>query len=108
MNKAYKDLVDGLAQVGDALVAIGNDKEPAPIKLLVSELVTKLNLNNGEAVDTLTMLRYAVDNDDSSLVKLTEYVTGTPEVKTPEVTPEEAAEPAPKKAGSTVEEPNVE
>ncbi len=101
MNKAYKDLVDGLAQVGDALVAIGEDPTPAPIKLLVSELVNKLNLNNGDAVDTLTMLRYAVDNDDETLTKLTAYITTKPgeaPVAEAVVEPEPEAEPTPTKA----------
>ena len=92
MNKAYKDLIDGLAQVGDALIAIGSDKKAAPIKLLVSELVNKLNLNNPEAVDTLTMLRYAVDNEDESLEKLTAFVTTAPEDReAEEAAPEETA-----------------
>jgi len=96
MNKAYKELVDGLATVGQALIAIGNDEQPAPIKLLVSELVNKLNLNNPDAADTLTMLRYAVDNDDASLEKLTAYVTSTPtdEVEVPVEVKEEPTKEA--------------
>lgn len=91
MNPAYKKLVDGLADVGEALIAIGQDPEQNQIKLLVSELVTKLNLNNADAVDTLTMLRFAVDNDDADLSKLTAFITGEPAQAAVEAPVEEEA-----------------
>jgi DNA-directed RNA polymerase delta subunit len=72
----YKQLVDGLDTVGQALVAIGQDKEPAQIKLLVSEIVNMLGFDNPEIGDKIAMLRYAVENDDKSLEKLTKLVTG--------------------------------
>jgi hypothetical protein len=75
MNIAYKNLVDSIAAVGEALTAIGQEEANDPIKLLVNDLVTQLNFTNPQAADTLAMLRYAVDNDDASLVKLTEYMT---------------------------------
>ena len=75
MIDAYKELVDGFAVVGEALTAIANDKSNEPIKLLVNDLVTELNISSQKAADTLVMLRYAVDNDDASLTKLTEYMT---------------------------------
>jgi len=75
MIDAYKNFVEALAKAGAALVEIGQDESNEPIKLLVSDLVTEFNLNSAKAADTLTMLRYAVDNDDASLVKLTEFMT---------------------------------
>jgi hypothetical protein len=72
----YKKLVEGLDQVGEALIAIGKDQDPAQIKLLVSEIVNMMGFDNPEIGDKIAMLRYAVENDDKSLQKLTQMITG--------------------------------
>lgn len=76
MDTNYKKLVDGIDQMGQALIAIGNSEDHKPIKLLVSRLIGKLGFNNQEVGDDIAMIRWAVENDDETLEKLTEHVTG--------------------------------
>lgn len=72
----YKNVVDGLAMVGDGLVAIGEADGSQPIKLLVAQLVNKIGLNNPEVGELVTMIRFAVENDDLGLEKLTAEIAG--------------------------------
>jgi hypothetical protein len=74
--EAYKDLVDGLAKVGESLVAIGNDETNYPVKLLIGQLISKLGFNDPDVGDLIGMIRFAVDNDDLGLEKLTAKIAG--------------------------------
>jgi hypothetical protein len=73
----YKQLVQGLDDLGKGLVAIGESEDNPPIKLLVAQLVEKLGLNNVEIGDLVSMISFAVENDDLSLEKLTAKIAGT-------------------------------
>ena len=91
----YKKFIDALGAAGDALNVITNSEVNPQIKILVSNIVVKLGLNNADAADDITMLRWAVDNEDLTLEKLTAWMvnpgetedkpTGIPAPKTPEV-----------------------
>ena len=76
MDKNYKKLVDGIDMMGEALIEIGNSKDAKPIKLIVSRLINNMGFNNPEIGDDIAMLRFAVENDDESLEKLTASITG--------------------------------
>ncbi len=68
----YKNFLNGLAQMGDALVAINTDGSNAPIKLIVGRITASMVVNG----DDIAMLRFAVENDDMSLEKLTAKIAG--------------------------------
>jgi len=92
MNKNYNKLIDGIDLMSEALIEIGNNGEPKPIKLLVSRLIEKLGFNDQSIGDDIAMIRFAVANDDESLEKLTAQVTG--EGAKPEPEPESEVEDA--------------
>ena len=91
MKQEYKDLITGIDKMGEALIAIGNSEDNKPIKMLVARLIGKLGFNNTEVGDDIAMIRFAVENDDESLEKLTANITGG------------SAEPEPKKTVVTVD-----
>ena len=70
----YTKLVEGFSLVGEALQEMQDDDKPYPIKLLISRMVGRMGLNNQELLDELTMIRFAVENNDYSLDKLTAYM----------------------------------
>lgn len=70
--KQYKKLLEAITMMGEALTAIGNDGSNKPIKLLVSNLVEKFNIDGND----VALFKYAVENEDWDLTKLTEKVTG--------------------------------
>lgn len=74
--KAYKTLVEGLTQVGEGLIEIGASEKNPPIKLLVAQLMNKLGFNDPEVGELVAMIRFAVENDDLSLEKLTANIAG--------------------------------
>lgn len=76
MDKNYVKLIEGIDIMGEALVKIGTEAENKPLKLLVSRLIEKLGFNNPSVGDDIAMIRFAVENDDESLEKLTAKVTG--------------------------------
>jgi len=76
MDKNYIKFIEGLDKMGEALIDIGQTAENKPLKLLVSNLVTKLGFNDVSVGDDIAMIRFAVQNDDESLEKLTAQVTG--------------------------------
>jgi len=71
----YKKLVNGLGQVGDALVEIGQTEDDKPVKLLVAQLANKLNLGDPNVGELMAMLRFVVENNDPNLTKLTKQMT---------------------------------
>lgn len=76
MKKEYKDLIEGIDKMGEALITIGKSEDNKPIKMLVARLIGKLGFNNAEVGDDIAMIRFAVENDDESLEKLTANITG--------------------------------
>ena len=74
MNDGYKKLSDALKSIGDALVAISGDNEMPQIKLLVTKMVNDMNLNSEAVLETISWFRFAVDNEDYDLSKLTEFM----------------------------------
>lgn len=82
MDKNYIKLMHGIDEMGDALIQIGQSKDNKPIKLLVARLIGKLGFNDQSVGDDIAMIRFAVDNDDESLEKLTANITGG-EAETP-------------------------
>ena len=67
----YKKFLDGLTMMSEALIAIGEDGDDSPIKLILSRITRGIQVNG----DDIAMLRFAVDNDDKDLKKLTAEVT---------------------------------
>lgn len=84
MNE-YKKLVEGLTLLGEGLIEIGASNENPPIKLLVAQLMSKLGFNDPEVGELVAMIRFAVENDDLSLEKLTASIAGGKGVATPTV-----------------------
>ena len=74
MNDGYKKLSDALKSIGDALVSISGDSEMPQIKLLVTKMVNDMNLNSEAVLDTISWFRFAVDNEDYDLSKLTAFM----------------------------------
>ena len=74
--EAYKQLVEGLTLIGEGLIEIGASEENPPIKLLVAQLMNKLGFNDPEVGELVAMIRFAVENDDLSLEKLTASIAG--------------------------------
>jgi hypothetical protein len=74
---AYEMFIEGLSLVGESLQLLNTNKDNFPIKLLISKLVSRLGLNNPELLEELTMIRFAVENKDYSLEKLTAQIMGT-------------------------------
>lgn len=72
----YQKLLDGLTLIGQSLQEINASKEPLPINILVSKFVGILGLNNPEMVDELSLLRFAIQNEDPYLVKTSALVMG--------------------------------
>lgn len=77
MEKHYEELVEGIDKMGAALISIGKTGDNKPIKLLVARLIGKLGFNDPEIGDDIAMIRFAVENDDESLEKLTANITGS-------------------------------
>ena len=75
----YKKLVDGFAMIGEALQEIGESKETPQVKLLVGQLTKRLNLADPELGEIIAMIRFAVENDDLELKKLTAQLMGSDE-----------------------------
>lgn len=75
-SQVYKKLIDGFDMISEALIEIGADKENLPVKLIVARIVAGLGFNNPEIGDDIAMLRFAVENDDLTLTKLTARVMG--------------------------------
>ena len=73
---SYEKLVEGFALIGEGLQEMNADGTSYPIKILVSKLVAKMGFNNEDALDELSMIRFAVENKDYSLEKLTSRVMG--------------------------------
>ena len=76
MDKNYVKLVKAIDMLGESLMAIGTDGSTKPIKLLVSRLINDLGFQNQAIGDNIAMIRFAVENDDESLEKLTAQYTG--------------------------------
>ena len=74
MNDGYKKLSEALKLIGDALVAISSDTEMPQIKLLVTKMVNDMNLNSEAVLETISWFRFAVDNEDHDLSKLTAFM----------------------------------
>ena len=74
MNNGYQKLSDALKLIGDALVEISGDNEMPQIKLLVTKMVNDMNLNSEAVLETISWFRFAVDNEDYDLSKLTEFM----------------------------------
>lgn len=74
MNDGYKKLSDALKSIGDALVSISGDSEMPQIKLLVTKMVNDMNLNSEAVLETISWFRFAVDNEDHDLSKLTAFM----------------------------------
>jgi hypothetical protein len=72
----YKNLVKGIDLIGESLIAIGKDKSAKQIKLILTEVVNGLGFDNPEIGDKIAMLRFAVENEDWDLKKLTAMITG--------------------------------
>jgi hypothetical protein len=70
----YKKLIDGIDMISEALMEIGADKDNKPVKLIVARIVNHLGFN--DLGDDIAMLRFAVENDDLSLTKLTARIMG--------------------------------
>lgn len=85
MNDGYKKLSDALKSIGDALVSISGDNEMPQIKLLVTKMVNDMNLNSEAALETISWFRFAVDNEDYDLSKLTEFMVNGSSAKPVEV-----------------------
>ena len=73
---SYEKLVEGFLLIGEALQEINESENNYPINLLVSKLVGNMGFNDPEALEELTMIRFAVENEDYSLEKLTAQVMG--------------------------------
>lgn len=74
--EVYGGLVEGLVMIGNSLVEIGEAESNPPIKLLVAQLTNKLGFSNPEVGDIISMIRFAVENDDLGLEKLTAHIAG--------------------------------
>ena len=74
----YKDLLDGLTKVGEAITAISQRKEHVQADLIVVELVNMLGFDNPEFGEKLAMLRFVVENEDHDLSKLTKMMMNAP------------------------------
>ena len=81
MNDGYKKLSDALKLIGDALVSISGDNEMPQIKLLVTKMVNDMNLNSEAVLETISWFRFAVDNEDHDLSKLTAFMVNGSSVK---------------------------
>ena len=78
---SYECLVEGFLLIGESLQALNEDGTNYPIKLLISKLIDKMGFNNPDALEELTMIRFAVENKDYNLEKLTAQVMGSEAVK---------------------------
>ncbi len=78
---SYEKLVEGFLLIGESLQALNEDGTNYPIKLLISKLIDKMGFNNPDALEELTMIRFAVENKDYNLEKLTAQVMGSEAVK---------------------------
>ena len=76
MDNNYIKLMSGIDEMGEALVQLGKSKDNKPLKLLVARLIDKLGFNDPSVGDDIAMIRFAVNNDDESLEKLTANITG--------------------------------
>ena len=83
MTQHYKDLIKGIDLMSTSLISIGKSEGTEPIKILIAGLIGKLGFNNQEVGDDIAMIRFAVENDDESLQKLTAKMMGgdKPEAK---------------------------
>ena len=70
----YDKFLKGLAMMGEALTTISADGDNSPIKLIMGRITAGIVVNG----DDIAMLRFAVENDDKSLEKLTAEVTKVP------------------------------
>ena len=73
---SYEKLVEGFLLIGESLQEINKDENPYPINILISKLISKMGFNDADAMEELTMIRFAVENKDYSLEKLTAQVMG--------------------------------
>jgi len=73
---SYEKLVEGFLLIGESLQEINESDNVYPINLLISKLIDKMGFNSPEALEELTMIRFAVDNKDYSLEKLTAQMMG--------------------------------
>lgn len=85
MNNGYQKLSDALKLIGDALVEISGDNEMPQIKLLVTKMVNDMNLNSEAVLETISWFRFAVDNEDFDLAKLTAFMVNGSSAKPVEV-----------------------
>lgn len=84
---AYEKLVEGFYLIGEGLQESAEDGKNYPIKLLISKLIGKMGFNNPDALEELSMIRFAVENNDYTLEKLTAQVVGA-QAEEVEETPE--------------------
>ncbi len=85
MRQEYKDLVTGIETMGEALIKIGSNEDNKPIKMLVVRLIENLGFNSSTVGDDIAMIKFAVENDDESLERLTAKITGNPPGPVPKV-----------------------
>jgi hypothetical protein len=73
---SYEKLVEGFILIGESLQEINAAEDNKPIDLLISKLISKMGFSNADALDELSMIRFAVAEKDYSLEKLTAQVMG--------------------------------
>ncbi len=73
---SYEKLVEGFLLIGESLQEINEAEENHPINLLISKLIGKMGFNDPDALEELTMIRFAVEKKDYSLQQLTAQVMG--------------------------------
>ena len=77
----YEKLVEGFLLIGESLQAINENEDNFPIKILISKLITKMGFNNPDALEELSMIRFAVENKDYTLELLTAQIMGKGKVE---------------------------
>lgn len=71
MNKEYKDFIEGMNLIASSLQEMSKNEDNRPIKFLIAELVGKMNLASEEVASDYGTIKWAVENDDATLEKLT-------------------------------------